>query len=333
VTKLCRTCNVVKSFEFFNVKKANKDGLSHKCKVCRSLYRRGKTPPAFKPPPKILPQFSPTLPPSSHFTDSQVCYQKLRRQLTEQEDRELGYPFDLLASDFTYSYEKMTKEHIRFIERYEWLGKIGWAVKWCFTARYEEKLAGVVMMSEPTMATKHKKYEVLIQRGAASSWAPPNLNSKLVMFACRWMVANTEKRLFTCYSDPAAGEIGTIYQACNFLYLGRGWGVKKGVKLPSGKIVSKRDFSKTSAMKKWAKELGISWDKAWCKPNGYQDLAAYPKDVLKQLQDRANLEATKYPEATQESKGKYALILGKDRREEKQLKKEIVFKIFPYPKR
>lgn len=262
-----------------------------------------------------------------------VCHQKLRRDATEVEDRALGFKFDLLPSDFIMESERMTKEHIQFIERYEWLGKVGWAVKWCFTARHEGKLAAVVLMSEPTMATKYKIYEALIQRGAAASWAPKNLNSKLVMFSCRWMVNNTGKRLFTCYSDPAAGEIGTIYQACNFMYLGRGWGVKSGLMLPTGKVVSKREFTKTSAMKRWAKELGIPWQKEWCKPNGYQDVKAYPPDIKNKLLARANEEVNKYPSATQESKGKYALVLGKDRREEVKLKKIIVFDTFPYPKR
>lgn len=267
------------------------------------------------------------------ISTNQVCHQKIRKDQTETEDRLAGYRFDLNAKDFMLAQEKMTKEHIAFIERYEWLGKIGWAVKWCFTARHDGKLAGVVLMSEPTMATKYKQYEALIQRGAASSWAPKNLNSRLVMFSCNWMVQHTEKRLFTCYSDPAAGEIGTIYQACNFMYLGRGWGVKSGVMLPSGKIVSKRDFTKTSAMKRWAKELGIQWQKEWCKPNGYQNVKAYPPEIKTRLLNKAAEEIKKYPTAQQESKGKYALILGKDKREDKALKKLIIFDTFPYPKR
>jgi len=86
-------------------------------------------------------------------------------------------------------------------------------------------------------------------------------------------------------------------------------------------------------MKRWAKELGIQWQLSWCKPNGYQDINACPSDIKAKLLARAKEEAEKYPPATQESKGKYALVLGKDRREEKDLKKRIVFSSFPYPKR
>ena len=275
------------------------------------------------------PPFNPKL----RSVTTGVCHQKSRRDETEAEDRAAGYNFDLQANDFTFSNELLGRDHIRFIERYEWLGKIGWAVKWCFTARHAGSLAGVVLMSEPTMATRYKKYEVLIQRGAASSWAPKNLNSKLVMFSCNWMVKNTGKRLFTCYSDSTAGEIGTIYQACNFMYLGNDFGVKKGRLLPTGKIVSARDFTKTSAMKRWARALNIQWNPAWCKPNGFQDIKAYPPEIRKTLTDYAHAEAAKCPIVKQPAKGKYALVVGRDKKEQRELNKVILFKTFPYPKR
>lgn len=335
MTKVCSHCKVTKDATAFSKKTSNKDGLAYRCKTCRALtrVRLKSNPPVKRTPKKDIPTFTrqTTKPPITPFTG--VCHQKIRRDATEQEDRELGFRFDLTTGEFVLTKEQLTKEHISFIERYEWLGKIGWAVKWCFTARHDGKLAGVVLMSEPTMATKYKLYEALIQRGAASSWAPPNLNSRLVMFACRWMVSNTDKRLFTCYSDPTAGEIGTIYQACNFMYLGTGWGVKNGILLPNGKIVSKRDFTKTSAMKRWAKELNILWDSAWTKPNGYQDIRAIPNEIKARLLLRATQEMGKYPTAKQESKGKYALVLGRDRREERTLKATIKFNTFPYPKR
>lgn len=333
MNKLCRGCGHTKTPKSFSKKTSNADGLAHRCKDCRKLYRQtGKVPKEARAQ-KVIYKRSPKASAAPMLSLTGVCHQKLRRDATEEEDRAAGCQFDLEPKNFQLASEKLTREHSYFIERYEWLGKIGWAVKWCFTARHKGKLAGVVLMSEPTMATKYKEYEALIQRGAASSWAPKNLNSMLVMFACRWMVANTSRRLFTCYSDPSAGEIGTIYQACNFLYLGTGWGTKQGVMLPNGKIVSKREFTKTSSMKRWAKELGIPWQSEWSKPNGYQDIRAIPAPVLIALTRRGKAEGDKYPKATQPSKGKYALILGRDKKEERQLKQLIQFTSFPYPKR
>ena len=42
-----------------------------------------------------------------------------------------------------------------------------------------------------------------------------------------WMVKNTEFRLFEAYADPEAKELGTIYQACNFYYVGDNFGSDK----------------------------------------------------------------------------------------------------------
>jgi hypothetical protein len=106
---------------------------------------------------------------------------------------------------------------------------VGFNVKWCFTARYNNFLAGVVLISEPAsystiLGPDTSIYEAIIQRGATISWAPRNLGSKLIMFACHWMVNNTDKRAFIGYADPEANERGIIYRACNFEYLGNTFG-------------------------------------------------------------------------------------------------------------
>lgn len=265
-----------------------------------------------------------------------TCHQYLIRLKTEKEDKSAGFPFDLRASDFQLNKEEITLEIRKFIERYEWLGTLGWHVKWAFTARWNGKLAGVVLISEPTKYSKFTdpKKEALIQRGACSSWAPKNLNSRLVMFACRWMSKNTEKRLFVAYSDPKAGEIGTIYQACNFKYLGSSFGRKKSYILQNGKRVGKRYFTRTASMKKWAKESNISWDKSWTKENGYQNLSKIPEDIKTKLYEVARLHASECSMEVEPTKGKYLLILGSSKKEQKLLESELEhLKFEEYPKR
>lgn len=265
-----------------------------------------------------------------------ICHQFRKRLETEAEDRRLGYNFDLQASDFTLQSEPMSKELSDFISRYEWLGNVGWSVKWAFTARHEGKLAGVVLISNPTKPSNfvNNYREALIQRGAAASWAPKNLNSKLVMFACRWMVENTDKRVFVAYSDPDAGEIGTIYQACNFRYLGHDFGRRTSYVLESGKQVSARYFTRSSSMRRWAKSLGIEWQKSWDKDNGYQDINAIPKDIRDQLMAYAKKEREACKKVKTSRKGKYMLVLGRDKREQKALNNEFKsYKSLPYPKR
>ena len=184
-------------------------------------------------------------------------------------------------------------------------------------------------MAEPNMYQFGKDLEALIQRGACASWTPKNLGSRLVMFSCRWMVENTTKRIFVAYSDPEAGEIGTIYQACNFDYLGNKFGSNKNYVLPNGKHVGPRTFTRTGSMKKWAKQLGIKWEEHWSKPNGFQDINAIPKDIYAKLKAVATETRNKCKVVTKKPKGKYVLLLKRNNRE--RLEKLWVAR--PYPKR
>lgn len=329
--KFCRskTCSQINPQppENFSKKLRNPDGLQNECKACIRKYRKDYA--------QSLGETLKARRRKSYHNNKKggVCHQKLRRDATEQEDRNAGHRFDLEPHQFTFSFEYLSPEHKKFIERYEWLGKIGFAVKWCFTARHEGNLAGVVLMSEPTMHSKHKQYEALIQRGACASWAPKNLNSSLVMFSCKWMVQNTSKRLFVAYSDPKAGEIGTIYQACNFLYLGNKFGRRNSVVLENGKRVSSRYFTITYSMKRWARELGIEYKSEWLKPNGFQDITKYPPEIRKKLTDHAKSKMKGLKIVKEPGKGKYALILGKDKRDARRLKSLVSLKTYPYPKR
>lgn len=257
-----------------------------------------------------------------------VCWQKLQRDKLIEEDRLLGYKFDLKASDFVLTKEDLTKEHIDFIKKYEWLGKIGFGVRWVFTARYNNQLAGVVMISEPNAYQFDIKLEALIQRGACSSWAPKNLNSRLVMFSCKWVTQNTSKRIFVAYSDIEAGEIGTIYQACNFDFLGFDYGARTNYILEDGRIVNARYFTRTSSIKRWAKELNIEWKDEWSKSNGFQDIKNIPSKIRTILNEYAKEKMNLCKKINKKPKGKYALLinLGKERLIKPWTPK-------PYPKR
>jgi predicted DNA binding protein len=145
-----------------------------------------------------------------------VCHQYKVRQNTVEEDQKAGFNFDLKCKEFSLQQEDFTYEHRAFIEKYEWLGTIGYSPKWVFTARYNNSLAGVVLIGQPTanMSGIDIKIQGQVTRGACASWAPKHLNSKLVMFAINWCVKNTEKRVFFAYSDHEAGEIGIPTECC-----------------------------------------------------------------------------------------------------------------------
>ncbi|MBI4203213.1 MAG: hypothetical protein HY532_08905 [Chloroflexi bacterium] len=49
---------------------------------------------------------------------------------------------------------------------------------------------------------------------------PKNSESRVLGVLCRHLRKHTSLRFILAYSDPAAGHVGTIYQASNFAYVG-----------------------------------------------------------------------------------------------------------------
>jgi hypothetical protein len=272
-----------------------------------------------------------------------LCHQyKLRQKYLKEDLKFLGFdPSFLRTNSFEYSVEEMDIGIISFIERYEWLGTIGVNPKWIFTARFHGLLGGVILINEPNAYSKilgedTRKYEALIQRGACASWTPKNLGSRLVMFALNWMVQNTEKKCFVAYSDFEAGEIGTIYQACNFEYLGSSFGNRYVYKHPTfknGEIFSDQTLKRTSTLKKWLKDNNISKEKEWFKENGFKDIKSIPKDILDNWVSWRKQILAESIKISQQQKGKYVLVLGKNKTEQKKLNKMKQYIPKKYPKR
>jgi len=257
----------------------------------------------------------------------------------------------LEVKDFAFSYVDKTnidqcKKIKEFIERHEWLGKLGLYPTHRFIATYKGILAGVVIMDQPNTFSKllgedTKKIERLISRGACISWSPKGLASSMIMFAIRWMVQNTRYRLFTAYSDVEAKELGTIYQACNFTYLGKTSGTQYMFLDPNNKSknwFSDRSFRSRSAWKKYARELGIEWLPEWqgARYNKLKDHESetavtrtgkeivlwenIPADIVLKLKQASKDHQKKCDKRKAPAKHKYAYILGRSKKETKTLK-------------
>lgn len=213
-----------------------------------------------------------------------------------------------------------------------------------FIATYKGILAGVVIMATPNafsnlLGKENRDLEKLISRGACISWSPKNLGSSLVMFAVRWMARNTEFRYFTAYSDTEARELGTIYQACNFIYLGQDSGSRYSFSDPKDSNLdsfSDRLFRKSSFIKRKAIESGITWKSEWQARdkinwgNIPEDDATSIKIIMQNYQ--ASCSKRSVP-----PKHKYVYILGRTKAETKKLKDQFQSlnpdKInIPYPK-
>jgi hypothetical protein len=275
------------------------------------------------------------------------CWQyDIRVQNMDEDLKEAGitkeYAEALKVTDFVFKMVDDKKERqnlTKFIKRHEWLGNLSQFTTHWFAAYHKDILAGVILMNVPNsfsklMGENTSELERLISRGACISWSPKNLASAFMMWSIKWMVDNTNYRIFTAYSDPSAKELGTIYQACNFYYIGQSKNDQTYYISPySKKIVSDRYFRQKTVYRKMAKDMGIEWGKDWNHktgmnwhnlPEGLEEkLRAYSKKIIK--------EAEKFQ---MPAKHKYAYVLGRDKRETKHLRKiyEERNKVLPYPK-
>lgn len=278
--------------------------------------------------------------PKQRFKDcgTEKCFQAYRKDQTREEDKnsyllELDTLAGLKKDDITFEYidkaNKIMCQKVKdFIIRYEWLGNIPNRPTHRFIARYNEIILGVVIMATPNafsniLGVENKNLEKLIARGASMSLAPKYIGSALVMFSIRWMVENTSFRFFTCYSDPEAKELGTIYQACNFIYLGQKYGADKMYKdpsLPLKKPFSSREFRKVSYYKRYASELGVQWNALWA-TRGKMNWEMIPASIEQQLREKARNKHLECEVRDVPKKHKYLYVLGRDKRETKKLKR------------
>jgi hypothetical protein len=259
----------------------------------------------------------------------------------------------LRTSDFDFAYvDKSDKEQCaeirEFIERHEFLGILPNRPTHRFTARHrsEGTLAGVIVMATPNafshlLGKENKNIIKLVSRGASISWAPKNMGSWLVSRACKWMVQNTDFRVFEAYSDPLAKELGTIYQALNWIYLGQTSGTAKVYRDPNALEkgwFSDREFRKKSKYRRYAEAIGIPHEE-WKSYLGkytpkWDTMSPDLKDKIKEQEKlfRESCESRSVP-----AKHKYCYILGRSKKETKHLRELFIQhnlkKVnLPYPK-
>jgi hypothetical protein len=240
---------------------------------------------------------------------------------------------NIKVTDFKFEYidskNPITKDIVNFIKEYEWLGKMPNRPTHRFISTYNGKIGGVIIMSTPNSFSKilgenTKDIEKLISRGACASWTPKNLASSLLMFSIKWMVENTKFRLFSAYADPEAKELGTIYQACNFKYIGNNYGSDKlyfDEKNYHLGWTTSRNFTKLNFYKSYLNKNNIKWDESWnIKTKILWD--KIPNDIVNMMKSYTKERIDNCIVRKSKSKHKYIYILGKDKRETKYLNKK-----------
>lgn len=258
-------------------------------------------------------------------------------QKNQVPDREIRH-----VSTYEFTPEAPNNEHRAFVKRYEWLGTMGVSPRWIFTARDRGELVALVGLNEPNAYSKVLngidpiQTQCLIQRGASSHLAHQHTGSKLIMFAVKWMTQNTSKRAFFGYSDMRAGELGTIYSACNFDFMGWGFGTKEMYRHPifmDSKPFSSQIFNRTAWIKKFLRDNGVEWQPEWSRANGFKQLSAIPQEI-KNLWREFGRQTIKESEIIKlPAKGKWIKVQGQNRTEQRVLDEAKLYKTYPHPRR
>lgn len=201
----------------------------------------------------------------------------------------------------------------KMIIEYEWLGCMPAVNFFAFGIFFNNVCGGVVVYGQEYTENLGvwDKYDytgkiILLSRGVCLHWTPKNTNSKLIMASMKML---PEKyKIVTCTTDHLAGEIGTIYQSCNFHYVG-----------------SMRESNPNVKSKKLDREAWLINGKLYGSRNIRQKLGTQKmEEILKVYPDAKKIK--------QNSKHRYFYIRG-SKKEKKYYKSKIEHLIKPYPKR
>lgn len=255
-----------------------------------------------------------------------IAHQKLVKDLGWSRQDLTGAWWEGIDTDIKKAVVKETTRGIAesIIKEYEWLGCLA-AVSFCYYGIFFDGVCGGVVCYGPEYSENlgiqareqgrkcadwsRYGYEgkmLLLNRGACVHWAHEHSASKLIR---RSMDLLPEKyKVITATVDDLAGEVGTIYQACGFDYVG-----------------SMRDANANVTSKKGDRDGWVINGKLYGS-RAIRAMAGSSKmeDVLK-----------KYPSAykvKQNSKGRYFAFRG-SKKEIRDNRAAIAHLIKPYPKR
>jgi hypothetical protein len=191
----------------------------------------------------------------------------------------------------------------KIILEYEWIGTMPLpkSCRYIYGIYFGDFLGGCIVYVEPSTRqfnASMPRQVVQLNRGACLPWTPKNTASYLISKTYKPLKEDGVK-LIIAYCTKEAGEVGTIYQALNWWYIGE-TAPSKAYFLDNH-WVSERTLADKH---KWAKSRGVEWQ------NKFKNLPSW------QLQ----------------GKYRYVHLLG-NYRENKKIVEEHGFERKPYPKR
>lgn len=239
-----------------------------------------------------------------------------QREIRERKEKEYRGVAPTNADIKTSECRQITRDEAsKIIYEYEWLGTMGKGM-YNYGIFFDGILGGVVCFGTVASLTAGDMFgkenadkAICLERGACTWWAHEHSASKLISFATSDMAKNTKYRIFYAYSDDSAGEIGTVYQACNWLYLGRSasGGSQNKLLTPNGELRDSR---------------GIM---AYAKK--YTDEEIPNRTIARQI-----LHQNGWKDKKTKPKCKYCIVKG-NKKEVKDIMRCLCKPIYPYPKR
>jgi len=239
----------------------------------------------------------------------QKAHQRIIREQKAESDKDnlFGSWWENIDKDLKKAEVKPIdlKSAKKMIEEYEWLGCMP-AFSWYSFGIFFDNICGGVCVFSPEYSENTgvwDKYDytgkmILLSRGVCVHWTPINSGSKLIAESIKQLP--NKFKIVTATVDNLAGEIGTIYQACNFNYVGV---MRKTKKRTAYKINGKLYGTRSIRAK-------IGTEKR--------------EEIMKHFPNAEFCE--------QLSKERYFYFRG-SRKEKKQYKQKIEHLIKPYPKR
>lgn len=178
----------------------------------------------------------------------QVSHQRKIREEQAKNDSPFAQWHDVNRSIENGIVREITRSEAKeIIEQYEWLGTMPGVIFCCFGIFFDGLCGGVVVYGAEYAENLGvwDKYGytgkiICLARGACVHWAHEHTGSKLIRQSMKML---PEKyKVVTCTVDATAGEIGTIYQACGFDYVGQmsKGGNRASIITPDGKHLSNR---------------------------------------------------------------------------------------------
>lgn len=120
------------------------------------------------------------------------------------------------------------KDIKQFIEKWHYSKSInGIMSSYCFKLMNNDEIIGGMIFGKLGMANAWKKYSknaedvIELRRLCCIDDTPKNTESFFIGACLRWLKKNTKLKIVVSYADPEYGHSGIIYQASNFVLVGK----------------------------------------------------------------------------------------------------------------